>query len=311
MKAAVVHSYENPPRYETLEAPTGQVAIDVKAVAISQLTRARTSGKHYSSLKTFPFVPGEDGIGLRDGRRVYFAVHGSRWGSLAEKTVAHPNLIVPVPDEVDDVTAAAIANPGMSSWAALTERAHIQKGESVLINGATGAAGRLAIGIARHLGASRIIVTGRNVKSREGLIRLGADEFIPLDLPEEALVQTFRKHRTDIVLDYLWGEPAERLLASIAGHGSQGGDPRLRYVQIGALAGKTIPINAEILRSSGLELMGSGLGSVSTERLVACIGQLFQAIQPAGLTIAADPVPLAEVEEAWKRKDGERLVFVI
>ena len=93
---------------------------------------------------------------------------------------------MPVPDDVDDVTAAAIGNPGMSSWAALTERAHFQRGENVLINGATGVSGRLAIQIARHLGANKVIVTGRNATSIEGLAALGADVLIPLDAPASA-----------------------------------------------------------------------------------------------------------------------------
>jgi NADPH:quinone reductase-like Zn-dependent oxidoreductase len=97
------------------------------------------------------------------------------YGALAEKTLIRPGLSVPAPDELDDVTAAAIANPGMSAWATLVERASLKQGEVVLINGATGSAGRIAVQIAKHLGAGKVIATGRNAAELEQLKGIGAD----------------------------------------------------------------------------------------------------------------------------------------
>src|SRR6202000_2443035 len=86
---------------------------------------------------------------------------------------------IPWPDDVDDITAAAIANPGMSAWAALMERAHFKAGETVLVNGATGTAGRLAVQLAKYFGAGKVIATGRNEAELEQVKALGADVVVP------------------------------------------------------------------------------------------------------------------------------------
>lgn len=318
MKAAVVHDFNASPRYGDFADPAaepGETLVQVRAAALSQLVKSQAAGRHYSSGKTLPLVPGVDGVGLLpDGRRVYFAFPRGPFGAMAHTTVVKAAYCVPVPDDVDDLTAAAIGNPGMSSWAALTERAHFQRGENVLINGATGVSGRLAIQIARHLGANKVIVTGRNATSIEGLAALGADVLIPLDAPASALTETFRdtirSHRVDVILDYLYGPSAESLLGAVGGHSGEA-EPRIRFVQIGSLAGNTINVPAAALRSSGLEMMGSGLGSVSNERLLGAIGGLLKAVVSGGFSIEADAVPLTDVERAWTGEASARTVFTV
>jgi NADPH:quinone reductase-like Zn-dependent oxidoreductase len=232
---------------------------------------------------------------------------------MAEITVVRGENCIPVPDDVDDVTAAAIANPGMSSWAALTERALLQKGDCVLVNGATGASGRLAIQIAKHLGAGTVIATGRSMERMAGLKDLGADILLPLDQEADALKKAFHEaihgHKVDIVLDYLWGPPAECLLAAASGHGGQVAEPRIRYVQIGSSAGPVINFPGAVLRSSGLELTGSGLGSLSHAGLLRAVAGVFAAIGSAGLAVATNAVPLQRVETAWMTSSPDRLVF--
>ena len=318
MKAAIVRSFDNPPQYGDIDAPSaqsGEIRVHTRAAALSQLVRAQASGKHYSSGKTLPIVPGADGVGvLPDGKRVYFAFPRAPIGAMAEQVAVAADRCVPLPDAVDDITAAAIANPGMSSWAALEERAHFQRGEAVLINGASGTSGKLAIQIARHLGAGRIIVTARNPAIEDELRKLGADVFIPLQQNPEQLLDAFRQQVAaglDVVLDYLWGPAAESLIAAIAGHGMQPQARPVRFVNIGSLAGLDITLPAGCLRSSQLELLGSGLGSVSPARLVQVVGKVLAAVVPAGLRIDVDAVPLTDVESAWSRKDGDRIVFTL
>jgi NADPH:quinone reductase-like Zn-dependent oxidoreductase len=319
MKAAIVRSFDHPPEYGDFEDPvagSGEVLITVKAAAMSRLVQAQASGQHYSSDNRFPFVPGVDGVGvLPDGKRVYFAFPAAPFGSMAERTAVPSSMCVSLPDDLDDVTAAAAANPGMSSCAALLERAKLVKGESVLINGATGVAGRLAIQIAKYLGAGRVIATGRNAASLQGLDALGADFLISLDQPADALTSAFRSEikgaGVDVVLDYLWGPSAESLIAAAAGHGSGAAEPRIRFVQIGSVSARSITLQSGALRSSGLELMGSGLGSVSNQRLLNAIGVVMQAIVPQGFKISADPVPLAEVGTAWASQTADRIVFTM
>jgi NADPH:quinone reductase-like Zn-dependent oxidoreductase len=319
MKAAVVTSFDKAPEYGDFREPvagSGEVLVKVSAAALSRLVRGQASGQHYSSDGNLPFVPGVDGVGrLPDGARVYFAFPKAPWGSMAELAAVQSALCVALPDDLDDVTAAGAANPGMSSWAALKERARFVAGETVLINGATGVSGRLAIQIAKHLGAGVVIATGRNAASIEELPSLGADVTIPLDQAPDRLTEVFRKvikeRGVNIILDYLWGTPAERLIAAIGGHGSPDGEPRIRYVQIGSVAGPTIALPGATLRSSGLELLGSGLGSISNAALLKSIGEMMKAIVPAKLTIHTEPVPLTEVGSVWNSTTTDRVVFTM
>lgn len=317
MKAAVIESFPNPPVYRDFSEPVAQadeVIIDVHAAALSQLVRMQAAGKHYTS-GTPPFVPGVDGVGLlADGRRVYFAFPRAPNGAMAERVAVPSAYTVVLPDSVDDITAAAIANPGMSSWAALTERAAFRRGEAVLINGANGASGRLAIQVAKYLGASRIIVTGRNPASAAELLALGADVFVTLTQSHESLISSFREEIAggiDVVLDYLWGPAAEALLAAATGHGSGAAARRIRFVNIGSLGGTSINVPAAALRSSGIEMLGSGLGSVSNLALIRSIAALMQAIEPAQLKIDADAIPLHSVASAWQDSSGARIVFTV
>ncbi|MBN9220104.1 MAG: zinc-binding alcohol dehydrogenase family protein [Mesorhizobium sp.] len=308
MKAAIVWEAGKTPVYGEIDEPVPTASerlVHVSAAAISHVVKSRASGTHYSSTGQFPFVVGVDGVGrLEDGTRVYFVAPK---GSMAERAAVPPALYLPLPDDLDDVTAAAIANPGMSSWAAYSARAQLKAGETVLVNGATGTSGRLAVQIARHLGAKKVIATGRNAKALEEIAGLGADVTIPLVEDEAALEAGFKAEfaqGVDVVLDYLWGKSAERLLVAAAKVGPEA--VPIRFVQIGSISGSDITLPSAVLRSSAISLMGSGVGSIPMQRLVAYVGELFAAVIPAGLRISAKPVPLADVEQAWLENDGAR-----
>jgi NADPH:quinone reductase-like Zn-dependent oxidoreductase len=199
----------------------------------------------------------------------------------------------------------------MASWAAFTERARLQPGETVLVNGATGTSGRLAVQIAKFMGASKVIATGRNADSLKALERLGADVTIPLTQDRSTLEDAFRQEfagGVDVVLDYLWGESAESLLTSAAKAGKDA--VPIRYVQIGAISGPDINLPGAVLRSSAITLMGSGIGSIPLDRLVNAVAELFQATVPGGFEIATKIALLSEVEEAWPLDNSnQRTVF--
>jgi NADPH:quinone reductase-like Zn-dependent oxidoreductase len=318
MNAAVVESFEHPPVYCAFTSPEprdGEVLVQVRAAALSNLVKGQASGKHYSSGTHLPFVPGYDGVGtLPDGNRVYFFGPRAPFGTMAEWSLAAASRTIPLPDSVDDATAAALGNPGLASWGALLGRARLQPGESVLINGATGVAGQQAIQVAKYLGASRVIATGRKESAFAKLRSLGADETISLRQSPDALVESFRRALPGIsvVLDYIWGSSAEALLAAAKGHGSPEGEPRLRYVQIGSAGGDPISLRAELLRSSGVELLGSGLGSLSAAAIVGALTRMFEAAAKTSLKIDVEPVPLKDVSIAWtKMEAGRRMVFTI
>jgi NADPH:quinone reductase-like Zn-dependent oxidoreductase len=319
VNAAVIEAFGKPPRYATFADPEptdGAVLVRVHAAALSNLVKGQASGAHYSSGSRLPFVPGYDGVGtLPDGTRVYFFGPPAPFGAMAEWSLASPRRSIPLPDAVDDVTAAALGNPGLASWGALIGRARLQPGESVLVNGATGVAGQQAIQVAKYLGAKRILATGREESMFERLRLLGAGETISLNQSPEALTAAFRKalDGVDVVLDYLWGPSAECILAAAQGHGAPEGEPRIRYIQIGAISGDPISIRGQWLRSSGVELMGSGLGSLSASAIVEALKTMFVAAATTALRIDTDPTPLSEIESAWNRtmSSGRRIVFTM
>jgi NADPH:quinone reductase-like Zn-dependent oxidoreductase len=318
MNAAVVYGFDNPPRYSDFADPVaaeGERVLRVRAAGLHQVVRSLAGGRHYAGTGELPFVPGVDGVGeLEDGRRVFFGVSRPPYGSFAERTVAAEWLCIPLPEQLDDAAAAGIANPGMSSWAALKFRAELVAGENVLILGATGVAGQLAVQITRRLGARRVVAAGRNVPALERLKTLGADAVINLAEEPEAIVRSLRQecaeNGVDVVLDYLWGAPAECMLQAISQKGLPQRSRRIRYVQIGAVAGTTISLNAETLRSSGLELVGSGFGSVKLELIVQSVQEFFKEAALRPFQIAVKTAPLRDVEALWNSSEpGTRLVF--
>jgi NADPH:quinone reductase-like Zn-dependent oxidoreductase len=317
MNAAVVEAFDRPPRYATFADPipsSDELLVKVTAAALHPIVRALAAGTHYGSTGKLPFIPGVDGVGrLPDGSRVYFGRTQDIYGTLAERSVTQSWLTLRLPDNVDDVTGAAMMNPGMSSWAAF-HRAGFTAGESVLILGATGVAGHLAVQIARRLGASRVIAAGRNPETLAQAALLGADATISLEQDYEPLVSDFRKHlsesKIDVVLDYLWGSAAEALLAAVSQKGLAHETHRIRYIQIGNSAGPIISLPAATLRSSGLELLGSGFGSASLQQIMQALSEFVAAAAKSPFSIPTRAVPLRDVESVWTAQDkGARLVF--
>jgi NADPH:quinone reductase-like Zn-dependent oxidoreductase len=236
------------------------MVVRVHAAPLSPIVKLLASGTHYVSGTAAGFVPGVDGVGTDpEGRRVYFLFPKAPFGSTGEMSLTFKSMVVPIPDDVSGVRAAAVCTAGLASWIAPTRRAKLQKGDAILIKEATGAAGGMAVQVARYFGASKIIVVGRN---QERLDRLNADKKIALNGDADTALRAQFDQGVDIVLDFIWGEPASRVIgAATKNRGSRTGERRLRYVQLGTLAGDEIPLRGDALRSSGLELLGSGIGS--------------------------------------------------
>ena len=322
MKAAVVYGPGQKPQYADFLDPIakdGEELISVRAAALSHFTKGRASGSHYNADGMFPAVVGADGVGTtQEGRRVYFVLPEAPNGAMAETTVVRSRQCIVLPAGIDNVTAAAIANPGMSAWAALMERVHLQAGETVLINGATGTAGRLAVQIAKYLGASKVIATGRDAEALEEVRGLGADVVISFDLDpanpqghkqyEAALKEQFAMG-INVVVDYLWGKSAEIVMIAIA-KAAEDATP-VRFVHVGGASGGEIELPGAALRSSPIVLMGSGVKSVPLPRLLSAIKDAFDAFVPAQLRIKTKTVPLAEVGETWDDSGKSRIVFIL
>jgi NADPH:quinone reductase-like Zn-dependent oxidoreductase len=320
MKAAVLHMLGEAPRYEDFPEPTpakGEVLVQVRATSLTNISKMMASGSHYDSYEELPAICGVEGVGiLDDGTRVYGGGPRAPYGMMAERTVLSRRWCIPVPDEVDDVTAAALPNPALSSWLALAFRAQLQPGETVLTLGATGSAGKIALQIAKHLGAGRVIAVGRNEQILQTLPDLGADATISLNRSDQDLMEAFereeRQKHIDVVLDYVWGHPAEVLLGALTGHDVTADVARTRYVSIGEMAGPTIALASATLRSSGIELSGSGGGSLAPQAISETFPKMWALAASGNLRIDVEQVPLADIEKVWKRGDvdGRRLVFV-
>ena len=318
MKAAIVREPGKIPAYGDFRDPVpqaGEEVIRVTASALSHVTKSRASGSHYESPENLPAVVGIDGVGrTRDGRRVYFVLPKAPFGGMAEEVAVRQEQCIPLPDDLDDVTAAAIAIPGMSSWAAFKKRAQLVAGETVLINGASGASGRLAVQIAKLMGAKKVIATCRDVAATEELRSLGADVIILLTQPPKELEAAFKDQfggeGVDVILDYLWGPTAEILIVAAAKAGKDA--VPIRFVHIGALSGSNITLPGAALRSSALVVMGSGIGSIALKDMILSIQGVIQTAVPGNLKIRTETVPLAKVEETWNKASGRsRLVFVV
>jgi NADPH:quinone reductase-like Zn-dependent oxidoreductase len=318
MNTAVVQAFDRPPRYTTFADPIaaeGEKLVSVSAAGLHPIVKALARGTHYGSSGELPFIAGVDGVGkLEDGTRVYFGIARSPFGTFAERALAASWMCLPLPEALDDITAAGIANPAMSSWAALTARAKFVAGESVLILGATGVAGQLAVQVAKRLGARRVIAAGRNPQALEKLKTLGADAVISLDRDQAFLVSAIRTEiaeaGVDIVLDYLWGQPAELVLQAISQKGLRKAAARIRFIQIGESAGKTISLPAATLRSSGLELLGSGFGSASLDQIRQALAEFFQVAAKEPFQFHTKAAPLQDIEALWNSaEEGTRLVF--
>ena len=318
MDAAVLHTPGKPPRCEQFPEPAagdGEVIVHVHAASLKPIDRQLAGGSHYASPRQLPFICGTDGVGhLDDGQRVFFGGTRPPYGAMAQRTVVPGAFTFPVPEALDDETAAALPNPAVSAWLSLAFRAKLAPGENVLILGATGVTGKLAIRIAKLLGAGRVVGAGRNPEVLSTLSKLGADAVISLEASAKELEQAFAQEAGQsgfqVVIDYVWGPPAEAFLAAITRKEFAVIQSETRFVQVGEGAGPVISLPAAVLRSTAVTIMGTG-GIPPRNVLVNTLQRVMAHAAKGELGIETERVPLADVEAAWDREQrGRRIVIV-
>jgi len=322
MNGAILYELGQVPKLGTIEEPVvreeGQHLIRVAAAAVKNLDKARASGKHYASYQDLPAVVGNDGVGfLEDGTRVYGQ---GITGMIAEKALITGNY-TPVPKELDDATAAALPNAILGSAMPLIIRARLEKGQNVLFNGATGVTGQVAVQIAKHYGANEIIVTGRNPVLLDQLKKFGATQTIVLTEDEQALTEAIKAiHRVtpiQVVVDYLWGKPFQAVLSAFEQNSLEHLTTSVKIVTAGDMAGKEIQLTSAILRSTDIQLMGSGFGSLTKEELIVfnkvILPEMFLLAAKGNIQIQTEVHPLSEIEQVWNKSidRGVRLVIKI
>jgi NADPH:quinone reductase-like Zn-dependent oxidoreductase len=310
------------PQFEDFSEPTaddGDVLIKVNAVALENFDKMTAQGIHYASKHMFPRFPaivGHSGVGtLADGKLVAFGGTRPPFGTMAEIAVIpkeYAGYVSPVPEGVDPGLAAALPASALTSYLPLKWGSKLERGQTVLILGATGVSGRLAVRIAALLGAGKVVAAGREESVLQSLENAGATAIIDLKHSDSEICDAFARESGDgydVILDFLWGRPAELLFRAITPSDVGFAKRRTRYVQIGQSAGPAITLLAEALRTSGLEL--TGVGNVPPGVLPQALEQIWAWVREGKLTMDIEKMDLSCVTEAWQRKTmGKRIVIM-
>lgn len=309
MKAAVVTSFDQAPRYEDFPAPvardSGEVVVEVLAAGLHPRVRSQACGTHYTSTGELPLVPGIDAV-VRDpkGKLRFAILDDATMGTMAEHTVIELDRSVVLPNKIDPVVVAAAINPAMSSWVALRRRIDFGRKQRVLILGATGNAGRIAIQVAKRFGAAKVIAAGRDTAKLAQLHTLGADETLTFDKLGQAA-------DVDVVIDYVWGAPTAQAIVELLTNRGDRSKP-VTWIEVGAIAGPEAAIPAAALRSARLQIVGSGIGSVPGRDFRKELPNIVNAVADGAFDVRAKSIPLAEVERVWTSslETDDRIVLV-
>ncbi len=299
MRAAVVTAPGAVPVAGTFAEPElipGAELVEIVAAGLHPVVRSLVSGRHYGSTGSWPKIPGVDAVARRsDGSLCYTGFIADPYGTFAERAAVR--LTLPVPDEADPVALAAGMNPGMSSWLPLTSYLTNPEQASVLVLGATGSAGRLAVQNCRALGVTRVLAAGRNPDALARAAELGGCATVSLDA--DALGDAVAEYQPDLVLDFLWGPAAEVTLTALGTRGLATVAHPVTYVEIGAAAGATASVPAAVLRSRSVTLRGSGAGSVAHDVLATAAASYAELIASRAVQVDAVAYPLDDIATAW------------
>jgi NADPH2:quinone reductase len=309
VRAAVLHQY-GAPEYTEFESPSasdGEVVVRVEAAGLNPTDLQWGSGKHYLGAPPLPYVPGREGVGsLEDRRRVFFDPAVAPFGSLAEYALVREADLVDLPAELDSAVAIAVGLAGMTAWLALEATAALEPGETVLVLGATGAVGQVAVQAAKLLGAGRVVAAGRDADGRERARAQGADATVDLGATE-SLAEAFlaaAEGRIDVIVDPIWGGAAVEALAVAA--------PGARLVQIGSAAGSTATVDASVLRRNRATVIGFVLTAIDREARTDCYRRLADLAMTGQLTVDVERIPLREISSAWRRQgEGAKRKLVL
>jgi NADPH:quinone reductase-like Zn-dependent oxidoreductase len=304
-RAAVITEYGAAPTLQDRPV-SGEATIELRAAALNPADLAIASGSFPAGSPPLPYVPGIDGVGVvlqsarfASGTRVAVLGGGvgvARDGTWAERFGAPEAALMAAPDGVDDVTAAALVTPGLTAWLALTHVARLRTGESVLVLGASGALGSVAVQAAALLGADRVVAVGRDAERLEGL-RGAADALVASEGDDlvEALREAFGDRPPDVVVDPVFGPGFEAALAVAA--------PAARVVHVGQSATPTATLASGLLRGKRLTLLGMSVFFVDRDVLEAGYADLLAAVADGDIAVGAvKTVPLADAPAAWAEK---------
>jgi NADPH2:quinone reductase len=300
MKAARITQYGAPPELAEVDSPEAQgdwIPVDVQLAGINPVDIAIASGSFDAGSPPLPYTPGLEGIGTTpDGRTVWFDVPVPPVGSFSERCLIDPTRAIELPDGAGPEQAIAFGVAGMAAWLALEWRGSLKEGETVLILGAGGSVGQIAVQAAKLLGAGRVVAATRSERGRKRALELGADRAVGTEADSVTdLAERFREAAeggADLVIDGLWGPPAEAALASIAFGG--------RLVQVGNSAAKQAGLSAGPLRGGLVSILGHRNFFAPHEVQVDAFHRMCAHGAAGRLEIEVEVQPLDRVAEAWQ-----------
>jgi NADPH:quinone reductase-like Zn-dependent oxidoreductase len=307
MEAAVLKDYGSDPQFGEFEEPSanGLAVVDVVVAGLNPVDHTIASGRFPGREPPLPSVPGLEGIGVAGGRRVYFDTPIAPFGSLGERTLVERDELIEVPDGVDAGLAVSFGISGLAAWLALTWRAGLQRGESVLVLGSSGVLGQIAVQGARLLGAGRVVAAARDSESLDrARDELGADAVVELD-GEGDLTERFEEAAGggfDVVVDPLWGEPAVAALGALNVEG--------RLVQIGNSAGESVDLPTRGFRNQLGRIVGHTNFKASRERKRDAFAAMCRHALAGELKVETESMPLRDFGRAWNRKSPHRKLVI-
>jgi NADPH:quinone reductase-like Zn-dependent oxidoreductase len=321
VRAAVLSEPGQPPEYREHPDPldeAGTTVVRMTAATIVPLDQLIASGTSYWGRPPVPYVPGDQGVGvversavLREGTRVFVETRAGRVprdGSLAERCAVPDEDVVPLLDGVSDPLAAALGMSGVAAWRALTDRARLQPGERVIVLGTGGTVGQLAVGLARLLGAARVVGVCRSDAGAQRATTAGADEVVRLSADADALtagLQDAIGGTADVVVDTIFGVAATAASRALAPFG--------RLVNIGGLSGDSAALSSAVLRSRTASVLGYTNALLTIDQRREALDAVFAHAAAGRLTVGHEVVPLSAIADAWRRQAsgqaGVRLVL--
>lgn len=307
MEAAVLKDYGSDPEFGEFEEPSadGLALVEVAVAGLNPVDHTIASGSFPGREPPLPSVPGLEGIGTSEGRRFYFDNPVAPFGSLGERTLVAREELIEVPDGVADGLAVSFGISGLAAWLALTWRAELKKGESVLVLGSSGVLGQIAVQGARLLGAGKVVAAARDTESLErARHELGADAVVEL-AGEGDLTERFKEAAGggfDVIVDPLWGEPALAALGALSIEG--------RLVQIGNSAGESIELPTRAFRNQLGRIVGHTNFKASRKLKREAFTAMCEHALAGELKVEVEAVPLREIGEAWNRKSPHRKLVI-
>jgi NADPH:quinone reductase len=313
VRAALITEIGLPPEVGARPEPSaaeGEVVLEVVAAPLNPLDVAVAAGRFYGGHPALPYVPGCEAIGRADGRLVWAFGGGlglKRDGCMAERVAVPEELLVDVPAGADPALAGALGIAGLAGWIPVASRAPVREGETVLVLGATGTAGRIALQAARLLGAGRVVAAGRDAAALARAEELGADASVRIDQADDlaaALREASGGDGPNLVVDALWGEPAAAAVEAAA--------PGARIVHLGQSAGPTATFASAAVRGKQLSILGHSDFAIPRDELARQYRALVERAVAGEIELDVEEVPLEDVADAWRRQaEGPGLKLVV